>query len=129
LHRNLLTNYTIFNSVKGYHFSRTVQNFYENICIATVSKFRKIASIPCTVQVEKTQCATHVTRGQILEHNWDKSSEFSSVLFTDTSTGFYCPPLLSKSGLNMVNHVYGKLKSENHQNYAQKPQQNQVFGF
>jgi hypothetical protein len=46
-----------------------------------------------------------------------------------TSTnGFYSsPPPLSKSGLKLVckaNIVYGNLKFENSQDYAQKPQQN-----
>jgi hypothetical protein len=50
------------------------------------------------------------------------------LLFTVTSTnGFYSfpPPPLSKNGLKLVcnvNIVYGNLKSENSQGYAQKPQ-------
>ncbi len=48
-----------------------------------------------------------------------KSQEFSSLLFTVTSTnGFYSPPLSSKSGLKLVcnvNIVHGNLKSENSQ--------------
>jgi hypothetical protein len=53
------------------------------------------------------------------------------LLFTITSNnGFYTPPpppSLSKSGLKLVcnvNIVYGNLKSENSQDYAQKPQRN-----
>jgi hypothetical protein len=45
-------------------------------------------------------------RGRILGHNWDKSQEFSSLLFTVTSTnGFYPPPPPSKSGLKLVCNV------------------------
>jgi hypothetical protein len=43
---------------------------------------------------------------------------------------FTPPPALSKSGLKLicnVNIVYGNLKSENSQDYAQKPQQNCTF--
>jgi hypothetical protein len=56
-----------------------------------------------------------------------------TYVFTVTSTnGFYSslPPLLSKSGLKLVcnvNIVYGNLKSENSQDYAQTPQPNYTF--
>ncbi len=57
-----------------------------------------------------------------------KSSKFSSLLFKITSTnGFYSVPPLSKSDLKLVcnvNIVYGNLKSENSEDYAQKPQRN-----
>ncbi len=76
-----------------------------------------------------------VSRGRILERNWDKSLKsfplrFFSLLLTVTSTnGFYSPPF-SKSGLKLVcnvNIIYGNLKSENSQNYALKPQRNCMF--
>jgi hypothetical protein len=54
--------------------------------------------------------------------------EFSPFLFTVTSTNrFYSSPPLSKSGLKLVCNVsivYGNLKSENSQDYAQKHQLN-----
>ncbi len=60
-----------------------------------------------------------------------KSYEFSYLLFTVTSTnGFYPPPPLQQkwfeTGWN-VNIVNGNLKSENSQNYAQKPQWNRTL--
>jgi hypothetical protein len=58
-----------------------------------------------------------------------KSEEFSSLLFTVT-TDFTPLPPLSKSGLKVVcnvNIVYGFLKSENSQDYAQKHQR--IFTF
>jgi hypothetical protein len=52
-----------------------------------------------------------------------KSEEFPFLLFTVTSTdGFNSPHPLSKSGLKLVsnvNIVYGNLKTENSQDYAQ----------
>jgi hypothetical protein len=71
-------------------------------------------------------------RGRILEHNWDKSLQSfppcysQSPLLTD-----FIPLPLSKSGLKLVcnvNIVCGNLKSENSQDYAQKPQQNCTSG-
>jgi hypothetical protein len=61
------------------------------------------------------------SRGRILRSNWDKSlKEFSSLLFTDTSTNkFYSPSPLSKCGL--------KPKSENSKDYAQKSQRHCMF--
>jgi hypothetical protein len=64
-----------------------------------------------------------------------KSEEFSSLLFTVTSTnGFYSPPppppSLSKSGLKLfcnINILYGNLESENSQDYGQKPPRNCTF--
>jgi hypothetical protein len=56
-----------------------------------------------------------LNRDRILGRNWDKS--FPSC--------YYFPPL-SKDGLQLdcnVNILYGNLKSENSQDYAQKPQQ------
>ncbi len=71
------------------------------------------------------------SRGRILGRNWDKSLSSYPPLFTVTSTnGFYLSPSLSKSGLKLVcnvNIVYGNLKSENSQDYAQKPQPNCTF--
>jgi hypothetical protein len=46
------------------------------------------------------------------------------------SYGFYSPQPYSKSGLKLVcnvNFVYGKLKFENFQDYAQKPHRNFSF--
>ncbi len=62
------------------------------------------------------------------------SEELSSLLFAVTSSNrFYPPPppppSLSKSGLKLVCNVkivYGILKSENSQDYAQKPQRNSM---
>ncbi len=68
-----------------------------------------------------------------LEAKESASRQFSSLLFTVTYTnGFYPPPTpsLSKSGLKLVcnvNIVYGDRKSENSQDYAQKPQRNCTF--
>ncbi len=65
-------------------------------------------------------------RGLILGRNWDKSLP-PSLLFTVTSTsGFYSPlglppPLRRLKLVCNVNIVYKNLKSENSQNYAQKP--------
>jgi hypothetical protein len=44
--------------------------------------------------------------------------------------GFYPPPPMSKNGLKLVcnvNIVYGNIKSEKSQDYAQKPQQSCTF--
>ncbi len=49
------------------------------------------------------------------------------MLFTVTSTNGYYPPPPGKSGLKLVcnvNIVYGNLKSENSQDFVQKPQRN-----
>jgi hypothetical protein len=72
-------------------------------------------------------------RAEFLDVIGQKSLEFSFLLFTVTSTNvFYSPlpPPQNKSGLKLVcnvNIVYGNLKSENSQYYAQKPQQNWTF--
>ncbi len=61
----------------------------------------------------------------------DVTEEFSSLLFTVTSTnGSPPPPPPSKSGLKLVcnvNIVYGNLKPEKPKGYAQKPQRNCMF--
>ncbi len=52
-----------------------------------------------------------------------KSEEFSSLLFTVISSGFYSLPPLSKSGLKLVcnvNIVYRNFKSENSQETSTK---------
>ncbi len=64
---------------------------------------------------------------------WDKSLKSYPHCYSQSPplTAFTSPPplLLSKSGLKLVpkkctlNIVYGNLKSENSQDYAQKPQQ------
>jgi hypothetical protein len=73
-----------------------------------------------------------VCRGRFLGQNRTKVLKvFLYFLFTVTSTnGFYPPPPPSKSGLKLVcnvNIVHGNLKTENSQDYAQKPQQNCTF--
>ncbi len=70
-------------------------------------------------------------RGRIPGRNWDSSlMSFPPCYSQSPSTnGFYHPPLI-KSGLKLVcnvNIVYGNLKSENSQDYAQKPQRNCTF--
>jgi hypothetical protein len=75
------------------------------------------------------------TRGQILGRNWDKSLKsvppcfLQSPLQTDFNPLTPPPPLeqkLFETGLQ-VNIVHGNLKSENSQDYAQKPQRNCAF--
>ncbi len=67
-------------------------------------------------------------RGRLLGRRWDKSCKSfppcckQSPQLTDFTT--LPPPLLSKSRLKLIcdiNIVYGNLKSENSQDYAQKP--------
>jgi hypothetical protein len=67
--------------------------------------------------------------GRILGHNWDNSlrsfppCSSQSPLLTDFTA-------VSKSGLKLVRNVktaYGSLRSENSQDYAQKPQRNWTF--
>ncbi len=68
---------------------------------------------------------------EFLDVNTQKSSEFSSLLFTVTSNNwFYSLPSLSKSGLKLVcnvNIVHGNLKSQNSQDHVQKLQRNCTF--
>ncbi len=64
--------------------------------------------------------------GQILGRNWDKSLKS----FPSSNIFYPHPPHLSKSGVKLVcnvNIVYGNLKSENPQDYDQKPQRNCMF--
>jgi hypothetical protein len=70
-------------------------------------------------------------RDRILGRNWDKSLKrippcySQSPLLTD-----FTPLSFGKSGLKLVcnvNIVYGNLKYENTQDYAQKPQRNCTF--
>ncbi len=62
--------------------------------------------------------------GQILGRNWDKSLNFPLCYSQSPQITDVLPPSpLSKSGLKLVcdvNIVYGNLKSENSQDYAQK---------
>ncbi len=70
------------------------------------------------------------SRVRILGRNWDKSKEFSSLLFTATSANGFYPPTRAKCGLKLawnVNNVYGDLNSENSQDYVQKPKRNCTF--
>ncbi len=71
------------------------------------------------------------TRGQILGCNWDNSFKNFPPCYSHC---FYkrilLPPPLSKSDLKLfcnVNNVYGNLKSEISQDYAQKSQLNSTF--
>ncbi len=76
------------------------------------------------------RCMFSMVCWRLLGRNWEKSlesfppCESQSPLLTD----FTPPtPFLSKSGFKLVcnvNIVYGNLKSENSQDYAQKPQRN-----
>ncbi len=68
------------------------------------------------------------TKAEFLDAIKTKVLTFSSLLFTVTATnGFYSPSpptTRSKKGLKLVcdvNIVYENLKSENSQDYAQKP--------
>ena len=70
-----------------------------------------------------------VCRGRILKRNWDKSLK-SFAIHSHLYKRILLPFPLSKSGLKLVcnvNIVYGNLKSENSQDYAQKPQWNCTF--
>jgi hypothetical protein len=75
--------------------------------------------------------ATGHYKGRILGRNWDKSLKsfphcYSLTDFTPPPP----PPTPRKSGLKLVcnvNIVYGNLKSENSQDYVQKPQRNCTF--
>ncbi len=68
-------------------------------------------------------------------NSWPKTRhKYSSLLFIVTSTNWFYSslphPPLSKSSLKLVcnvNIVYGNLKSENSQDYSQKPQRNCTF--
>ncbi len=76
---------------------------------------------------------THVTRGPILERNWEKSFKTFPPCYSQSSLLKKFtppPPPPAKVGWNWffdVNIVYGKLKSENSQDYAQQPQRNCTF--
>ncbi len=72
--------------------------------------------------------------GRILGRNWDKSLKSVPPCYSQSPllTEFSPPPSLEKkwfeTGLyNNVNIVYANLKSENSQDYAQKPQRNCTF--
>jgi hypothetical protein len=68
----------------------------------------------------------HQAEGRILVRKWDKSLESFPPCFSEAPPPH--PP--SKSGLKLVcdvNIVHGNLKSENCQDYAQKPQKNGPF--
>ncbi len=75
----------------------------------------------------------NISKGRLLGRNWTKKSLKSfppcnsqSPLLTD----FTLPSPLSKSGLKLVckvNIVYRNHKSDNSQDYAQKPQRNCTF--
>ncbi len=65
-------------------------------------------------------------RGQILGRYWDKNLESFPPCHSQSPLLTYYSPLppLSKRGLTLVcniNIVYGNVKSENSQDYAQKP--------
>jgi hypothetical protein len=73
-------------------------------------------------------CTVNIPEAEFLDVQYlgQKSQEFSSLLFTVTSTdGTHTTPLEGKSRLKLVcnvNIVHGNLKSEASQDYAQKPQ-------
>jgi hypothetical protein len=65
-------------------------------------------------------------RGRTLGRNWDKSLKIFPPYYSQSPllTGF-TPPPLRKSGLKLVcnvNIVFGNLKSEISQDYAQRPE-------
>jgi hypothetical protein len=66
--------------------------------------------------------------GRILGSNWDKLLRvFLLAIHCHLYKRILSPPPLSKSGSKLVcivNIVYDNLKSENSQDYAQKPQRN-----
>ncbi len=67
------------------------------------------------------------SRDRILGRNWDISLKGFPLCYSQSPL---LPLPLSKSGLKLVcnvNIVYGNLKSENFQDYAQKPQRNCMF--
>ncbi len=69
-----------------------------------------------------------LTRGRIHGRRWDKVLRVFLHAIHSHLNGFYSP--WSKSGLKLVcnvNIVYGNLKSENPQDYAQKLQRNCIF--
>ncbi len=78
-------------------------------------------------------CTFSYPEAEFLDVIGTKVFRVSSLLFTVTSTNrFYSPPPPppSKSGLKLVwnvSIVYGNLKSENSQDFAQKPQWNRTF--
>jgi hypothetical protein len=70
-----------------------------------------------------------VFKGHILGRNWDKSLKSFPPCYSQSPllTAFTSHPPLRKSRLKLVckvNIVYGNLKTENSQDYAQKPQRN-----
>jgi hypothetical protein len=73
---------------------------------------------------------TYEYRGRILGRNWDKILKSCPPCYSKSPQLTDCTPLphpLSKSRLKLVcnvNFVYWILKSENSQDYAQKPQRN-----
>ena len=72
-----------------------------------------------------------LSRGRILGRNWDISCKSFPPCYSQSPPQTDFPlPHLSKSGLKLtcnVNIVYENLKSENFQDYAQKPQGNCMF--
>jgi hypothetical protein len=70
------------------------------------------------------------TRGRILGRNWDKNLKSCPPCYLQSPLLRIFFPLLRKIGLKLVcnvNIVHGNLKSENSQDYAQKPQRNCTF--
>ncbi len=86
---------------------------------------RYIVDILCLVGVE--------VQSRILGRNWDKSLKSFPSCYSQSplANRFYSSsPPPQKSGLKLVcsvNIVYGNLKSENSQDYAQKSQRNFTF--
>jgi hypothetical protein len=117
-------------------YDDTIYNFCARARFAGCTYLRNIILALNTVYTETSSLKT-VKKPQrkcmFMNSAWDKK-EFSSLIFTVTFISeFYSPPPTqppSKIGLKLVcngNIVYGNLKSENSQDYAQKPQQNCTF--
>ncbi len=99
-----------------------------------VREARSLApSCQSTTAMSSSGALYSTVRGWILGRNWNKSLKSFSPCYSQSPllTEFYPPPPPSKSGLKLVccnvNFVYGNLKSENFQDFAQKPQQNCTF--
>ncbi len=74
----------------------------------------------------------HHCRRRILGRNWDKSLKSFRLCYSQSPilTDFTTPLPWPKSGLKLVcivNIICGNVKSDNSQDYAQKPQQNCTF--
>jgi hypothetical protein len=90
-------------------------------------KSLKIVKCPPFPTIIQWQRHKRFVRGRILGRNWNKSlKSFSPCYSRSPLLQILLPPPLSKGCLKLVCNVivYGNLKSENSQDYAQKPQRN-----